>query len=228
MNSSDAIALLTALAVYAVVGYVNLFATENQIYHNINDPPLYDRGHRLIPIVSTTWANVGTGLIISYFVIRWGSQYPNVLTNYLWLVSLLFIGRVAMLSVTQLPPAMPGCSTMKKGDNLQFILGNNNFKWCLDYMYSGHTIHCVLVTLFTLYLSTHTLEKVLIVLAVLAELVLIVGSRMHYTSDVLVATLVSILVFFAWPGIGNVKTHIMSGGLYGLLMRNKKTNDLMH
>ena len=226
MNQTDAIALLTALAVYAVIGYANLFATENQIYHNINEPPLYDRGHQLIPIVSTTWANVGTGLIISYFVIRWGSQYPNVLTNYLWLVSLLFIGRVAILSVTQLPPAGPGCSTTKKGDNFHFKLLKKKWKQCLDYMYSGHTIHCVLVALFTLYLSPHALEKVIIVLAVLVELVLIVGSRMHYTSDVLVATLVSILIFFAWPGIGNVKTHIMSGGLYGLLMHSKKTNNL--
>jgi len=224
MNSSDAIALLTAIAVYAVIGYTNLFATENQVYHNINERPLYDRGHNLIPIVSKMWANVGTGLIIFYFVIRWGSRYPNVLTNYLWLVSLLFIGRVAILSVTQLPPAVPGCSTVKKGDKLHFKMKKNNFKECLDYMYSGHTLHCVLVALFTLYLSTHALEKVVIVLAVLAELVLIVGSRMHYTSDVLVATLVSILVFFAWPGIGNVKTHISAGGIYGALLRNKLFN----
>jgi hypothetical protein len=222
MNASDATALITVVVVYAIVGYINLFTTENQIYHSINDPPLYDRGHNLMPRIDSKWANLGVGLIICYFIIRWGFQYPNVLTNYLWIVSLLFVGRVIILSVTQLPPAVTGCSTVKKGDKLHFVIGNKKFKECLDYMYSGHTLHCVIVALFTLYLSTYTLEKALIALAVLVELVLIVGSRMHYTSDVLVATLVSTLVFFAWPGIGNVKKHIMHGGLYGLLMHSKK------
>jgi hypothetical protein len=224
MNQSDIIALITAFSVYLIIGYINQFAAENQVYHNINEPPLYDRGHNLIPRLNKIYPDIGVSLIIGYFVIRWGIKYPNVLINYFWIVSVLFMGRVVMLTVTQLPPAIPGCSTVKKGDKLHFKLLKETWNSCIDYMYSGHTLHCVLVALFTMYLSTSVLEKGIIVIATLIEMALIIGSRIHYTSDVLVATLVSILVFFAWPGIGNIKTHVTAGGIYGELLRSKAFN----
>jgi hypothetical protein len=49
----------------------------------------------------------------------------------------------------------------------------------------------------------------------LIELLLIIGSRIHYTADVLVGTLMTILIFYAWPGINNVFRHIYEGGIYG-------------
>ena len=221
MNQQGLIALTTAFAVYLIMGYINQFAAENQVYHNVNNPPLYDRGHNLIPHLNKIYPDIGVVLLIGYFVIRWGIPYSNVLINYLWIVSLLFVGRVILLSVTQLPPAITGCSTVKKGDKLHFKLLRKKWRTCIDYMYSGHTLHCVLVALFTIYLSTHTFEKGIIVAATLIEMVLIIGSRIHYTSDVLIGTLVSILVFFAWPGIGNIKTHVTAGGIYGSLLRSK-------
>ena len=221
MNKSTVISILSAFAVYLMIGYINQFAAENQVYHNINEPPLYDRGHNLIPVLDKIYADIGVIVLLSYFIIRWAIPYPNVLINYLWIASFLFIGRVILLTVTQLPPAVPGCSTVKKEDKLHFKLFKETWKTCIDYMYSGHALHSVLVALFTTYLSTNTFEKVIIFFATLIELILIIGSKIHYTSDVLVATLVSILVFFAWPGIGNIKTHVTVGGIYGTLLRSK-------
>jgi hypothetical protein len=86
-------------------------------------------------------------------------------------------------------------------------------------MYSGHTMHCVLVTLFTLFLAPSTWEKVLVILLTFVELVLIVGSRIHYTADVLVGSLVTILIFFAWPGINSIWSNISKGGIYGAMLR---------
>lgn len=224
MNQPHMVSLTSAFIVYLLMGYVNQFAAENQVYHNINEPPLYDRGHNLMPRIDKIFPDIGLMVVAVYFIIRWCIPYPNVLINYLWIVSLLFIGRVILLSVTQLPPAIPGCSTVKKGDKFHFKLLREKWISCIDYMFSGHTLHCVLIALFTMYLSTHALEKGIIVIATLIEIVLIIASRIHYTSDVLVATLISILVFFAWPGIGNIKTHVTAGGMYGSLLRSKMFN----
>ena len=213
--------LAIAIVFYLLIGYTNEFVAENQVYHSINDPPLFDRGHKLLPLLSKKLPDIGLIAFIVYFILRWGVRFPTTLINYLWIISLLFIGRVFLLSVTQFPPALPGCSTVSHGDTLYFNVFRQGWNECLDYMYSGHTIHCVLVALFTLYLSKSGLEKTTIILALLLELIFIVGSRIHYTTDVLVGTLVTILIFFSWPGIDNLTKHIYSGGIYGTILKNK-------
>jgi len=213
--------LLIAISFYLLIGYTNQFVSENQIYHNIKEPSLFDRGHNLLPLFNKIYPDIGLFVFLIYFIIRWAIRYPTILINYLWIIGFLFIGRVILLSVTQLPPALPDCSTVKSGAKPHFILFRKDWNTCIDYMYSGHTLHCVLVVLFTLYLSKHMFEKSIIVIALLFEILLIIGSRIHYTSDVLVATLVSILIFFSWPGLGNIKKHINSGGMYGSMLKNR-------
>ena len=207
--------LALAIMVYLLIGYINEFTAENQVYHDINAPPLFDRGHNLLPLVSKNLPDLGLIGFLAYFVVRWGIRYPHALINYLWIIAFLFVGRVVLLSVTQIPPALPGCSTVEKSESLYFNVFRKGWNECLDYMYSGHTIHCVLVALFTLFLATHTWEKVLVFLCLFVELGLIIGSRIHYTADVLVGTLVTVLIFFAWPGINHILGHIYKGGLYG-------------
>jgi hypothetical protein len=211
--------LLIAIVIYLFIGYINEFVIENQVYHGIDNPPLFDRGHNLIPLLSKRLPDITLIIFLVYFIVRWGIRYPSSVINYLWIISLLFIGRVILLSVTQFPPALPNCSTVNDGDNIHFILFRKGWNECKDYMYSGHTIHCVLVTLFTLFLSPYTLEKILIIMATVVELVFIIGSRIHYSIDVLVGTLVTILAFFSWPGIENIIQHISSGGLYGSILK---------
>jgi len=211
--------LLIAIVVYLFITYINEFVAENQVNHSINEPPLFDRGHNLLPLVSKNIPDIGLTSFLLYFFFRWGIKYPNALINYLYIMSILFIGRVILLSVTQIPPAFSGCSTVKKGDSYYFNVFRTGWNECLDYMYSGHTIHCVLVALFTFYLSTNTFEKSLVILATILELLSIIGSRIHYTSDVLVGTLVTILIFFSWPGIDNVMKYISQGGIYGNILK---------
>jgi len=213
------VSLLFAIIFYLFIGYINEFAAENQIYHNINQPPLYDRGHNFIPLLSKNIPDIGLISFIIYFVFRWAIKYPTVLINYLWMISILFIGRVILISVTQYPPGLPGCSTVHKNDPINFKIFRKGWNECLDYMYSGHTIHCVLVALFTLYVSNSHFEKILILFLTFLEIIFIIGSRIHYTSDVLVATIVTILMFFSWPGIDNIFKHIYKGGIYGDILK---------
>jgi hypothetical protein len=212
-------ALLFAIAAYLTVGYINEFTAENQVYHNINDPPLYDRGHEFFPVISDIYPNGLLIALICYFVARWGIRYPNTLINYLWMITFLFAGRVILLTITQLPPPVPGCSTVSKGDPLHFHVLNKGWKECMDLMYSGHTIHSVLISLFVLYLSPYAWEKILISGVTMIELVLIISSRLHYSSDVLVASLVTFLTFVAWTDINEIAHHWYHGGNYGRLLK---------
>jgi membrane-associated phospholipid phosphatase len=86
-------------------------------------------------------------------------------------------------------------------------------------MYSGHTFHTVLALLFILYLSKSTLEKSIVFVVALLNLTLIIASRIHYSCDVLVAILVTILIFYAWPGVDNVVRNILEGGIYGVMLK---------
>ena len=96
-----------------------------------------------------------------------------------------------------------------------------DWKECLDYMYSGHAIHSVLIILFVLMLSKSMLEKIGIGLLVLLELYFILAARIHYSSDILVGSLMTILIFYAWPGVDKLLDNISSGGLYGKLLNSK-------
>lgn len=213
--------LIVAIVVYLIVGYINQFVAMNQIYHSINQPSMFDRVHSILPVFSKKYPDYGVGLFVLYFILRWGIQYPDAMINYLWIISLLFIGRVIVMSVTQFPPALPNCSTARAGEPYRFNVFQKGWNECLNYMYSGHTIHTVLVALFTVFLSNSHVEKVAVVLLALLELVFIIGSRIHYTADVLVGSLVTVLAFFAWPGIDKVLENIWVGGRYGKILLSK-------
>jgi hypothetical protein len=214
--------VIFAIVAYLFVGYINEFTAENQVYHTVHDPPLFDRGHQLFPVISMNYAN---GLLIAllfYFLFRWALKHPSTLVNYLWMTTFLFIGRVVLLTVTQLPPPILGCSSVAKGDPLHFKLLQKTWTECMDLMYSGHTIHSVLIALFVLYLSPYAWEKIIISGLTLIELCFIIAGRLHYTSDVLVAALVSFLTFVAWPDISVVVHHWYHGGIYGQLLKKLK------
>jgi hypothetical protein len=216
--------IVLAIVFYLLVGYINQYVSENTVSHVIDLPPLYDRGHNAFPVISKTYPDVAVILIVAYFVIRWGIRYPKVLENYLWIVTVLFVGRVVMFSVTQLPPPHPGCTSKKQGDPKHYRVLRKTWMECKDLIYSGHTLHSVLVLLFVLYLSKSIFEKALLSVVVGITLVLIIASRIHYTVDVLLATFISILVFYAWPGVDKVIQNITQGGLYGITL--SQTHDL--
>lgn len=220
MQLTTAQAIVIALIAYGTVGYANAFAEKNQVLqYKLDNPPLYDRLHNVLPVFPQLYADVIAVGLVGYFVLRWGIKYPKVIVNYLWIVTFLFIGRVLTFTITQFPPARPGCSTRREGDKIIANPFPKGWQSCKDLMFSGHTLHSVLVLLFVLYLSKSYVEKSIVGLFVFLELVFVIGSRMHYSCDVFIATLVSILVFYAWPGVDNVVKNIAEGGIYGIMLK---------
>lgn len=207
--------LAIALMAYFTMGYINELIAENQVVREMKRPPLFDRGHNILPQYPQVYADGMMIAFVLYFLCRWAIKYPNTLVNYLWIIAILFIGRVITFSMTHVPPPKPGCSTIEHGEKIHYRVFRKGWKECLDMMYSGHTIHIVLVCMFTLYLSQFVAEKIAVVILTIVSICFIVGSRMHYTGDVLIATIITILVFFAWPGIDQIFKNIKHGGIYG-------------
>lgn len=217
--------IIIALIAYLAVGYANSFAEKNQVLqYAIDHPALYDRLHNVLPVFPKLYADVIVIGLVGYFILRWGIRYPKIIENYLWIATVLFIGRVLCFTMTQFPPSRPGCTTRKEGGKIIAKPFVKNWQSCRDMMFSGHTLHSVLVLLFVLYLSKSYTEKSIVFIAVILELVFIIGSRIHYSVDVFVATLVSILVFYSWPGVDNVLKNIIDGGIYGVML--KQTHNL--
>jgi hypothetical protein len=195
--------IIIAIVLYLLVGYINEFFATNQVYWMVNQKPLFDRGFNLIPQIPYHYADFLLIILAVYFIMRWGIKNVQIIENYLWIITILFIGRVLAFSSTQIPPAVEGCKSRKATDSITWFVGPKRDE-CMDYMYSGHTIHAVLIALFVLFLSNSKIEKVIIVLLVIIELFFIIGSHMHYTADVIIGTTVTVLMFFAWPGIDSV------------------------
>jgi len=208
MKLSPITGIILALVCYGIIGYINEFVAQNQIDHEIDRPPLYDRLHNILPHISHWYPDIGLILFVMYFIIRWGVEYPRVFENYIWIIVFLFIGRVVIFSLTQMPPPRDGCSTKEKGDKIRVNVFRKNWVECLDLMYSGHTFHTILVSLFVLYIAPNIYEKILVFACSCVEMLLVIAGRLHYTSDVLVSALITVLFFFSWPGIDKIFSYI--------------------
>ena len=67
---------------------------------------------------------------------------------------------------------------------------------CVDNMFSGHTSHIIVAITIILLYSSYTIERIGLTLLGLLSLIAIITSRLHYTADVIVATIISSLTVF--------------------------------
>ena len=201
--------IFLALCIYFFICYWNEFSNINFVNNSHNQPPLYDRVHHALPLISSSYCDWGLALFLIYFILRWGLQDLNILSNYLWIVAILFFGRFLCFTLTQYPPAVSNCADTKHTDPWRWTFFYDT-SYCNDYLFSGHTLHTVLILLFVLNLQAPIEEKIIIFVLTIVEILLILASRIHYTSDVIVAIILTILIFYAWPGVGKITDNIKS------------------
>jgi hypothetical protein len=196
--------LLYVFVFYLLMLYVNAWFAVNSPEFDENIPALYDRGFNLLsPAISPIFSDLLVNGLLGFFIIRWFLTDKLVLANYFLLLGIIFLCRVFVFMATETPSTYDKCS-QKEWKRLQ-EWSPKHFKWiltgsdnttCMDNMFSGHTAHVVGVMMFTLYYSRNFLEKSVVCAATFATMVSLVWSRMHYTSDVLIALLVTVGAFF--------------------------------
>ena len=77
-------------------------------------------------------------------------------------------------------------------------------------MFSAHTFHLTVISLITLYNSKNYFEHILIPLSAIINIMIIIASRMHYTADIIIGFVLSILIY----------------SIYELYMRNRTLQNL--
>tara|TARA_B100000809_G_scaffold215616_1_gene220907 strand:- start:1 stop:642 length:642 start_codon:yes stop_codon:yes gene_type:complete len=190
------IRLYHSIILYFIVSYLNSFVAYNLTLSKGIRPKLFDFGHFILPEISTYLPDIFFFSILFFFVIRW-SKEKDLLKMFFLICSLLFFFRLLTFPLTHLPPAYSlDSNCIQPNENGPWIF----FTWysqstCIDYLFSAHTFHLTIISLITIYYSKNYIEKLLIPLVCVINVILIIAARMHYTSDIIIALILSIILY---------------------------------
>lgn len=200
------IGIFVALSLFGIVGYLNGYYSVNSINREPNMPPLYDNLYQVIPRIDRKYPDNLLTALIFYFIIRWWFENKIVLEHFFIIMTAIFTIRVLSFTVTQEPPPVKGCDEREPGQPTRsfFRMAKDLFysRQCSDLMFSGHAAFTVLIALFTIYYSKLSIEKFIISLIAVIELILIIAGRLHYSSDVIIGTAMTVFAFYSWQHIG--------------------------
>ena len=200
---------------YCVLGYIILAYLNSFIANNISlpegvTPKLFDVGHYLFPEISTFYPDILFFSLLIYFIFRWRNNH-DLLKAFFLICSLLFFIRLLTFPVTQIPPAFNEADCFKpSADGPWIFFTFYSSSTCVDYMFSAHTFHLTIISLITLYNSKNYFEQILIPLSAIINLMIIIAARMHYTADIVIGFVLSILIY----------------SIYELYMRNRTLQNL--
>lgn len=149
--------------------------------------PLPDRIHDLLPRVhGMRWLVHLLPILMLTLVVLY---LPMVrVLKLLQIYAIILFLRAFSFWVTRVPPPRTPCNP--------YSVRNIYLGGCSDMMYSGHTSVLVLGALFLGIYGSATVGTVALLLALLG-IALILCTRHHYTSDVLVALYISVFAFAA-------------------------------
>ena len=180
---------------YAILSYLNSFVANNISLSEGVTSKLFDIGHYLFPELSTFYPDMLFFILLIYFFFRWRHDHDLLKTFFLICSSLFFL-RLLTFPATQFPPAFNETDCFKPsadGPWIFFTFYSNST--CVDYMFSAHTFHLTIISLLTLYNSGNYFEKILIPSASMINLMIIIAARMHYTADIIIGFVLSILIY---------------------------------
>lgn len=185
---------------YAIIGILTIFISENITDFEWDKKPLYDIIHTNFPIYPHP--DIPNYLVVFYFfytLCRWFPIDLKIVALYFISTSLILTYRILTFSMTQTPPPKLNGDELQKyhckrnmfshiGINFKKVSGT-----CVDNMFSGHATHIVCAITIILLFSKSIIEKMVLSLVGIFALVTIITSRLHYTSDVLIAIIISVL-----------------------------------
>ncbi len=194
--------LIYSILYYIIIGILSVFASENIADREWNEKTLYDVVHEYVPLwphpqIPTYFVYIS----ILYTLIRWIPINIRIISLYFLALSLILTFRLFTFSLTQTPPPRFKNDEWRKQHcrrNMFSHIGISfkNVDTCIDNMFSGHTTHIVTAIAIVLLFSKNIIEKILSFLLGSFAVFTIISGRLHYTSDVLVASIISSLTVF--------------------------------
>lgn len=185
--------LWQCICIYGAMAYANSFAAWNLVSPAAEAPKLFDQGHYWLPEVSKNLPDTLFFTLYIVFLVRWRHRH-DILRPFFLIASALFFLRLLTFTSTLVPPASPDIYVVKRGGPWVFLaLYSQNTS--TDYMFSAHTFHLTLFTVLSLRNSRWWTDRFLIPIVALTAIIFVVASRLHYTSDVLVGFILTLLMF---------------------------------
>ena len=172
-----------------VVWTISLAHSQETINIQSPRPPLFDRLHSTFPEITRLRWLVHVMPPLLALVVVW--QLPGLLVcNMFTIYAVALLLRGAAFWLTRVPPPRRACTP--------YTFGGIYLGGCSDMMYSGHTSLLVLSALFLAVYGGHAGLSVLSVVFAFLGLALLVMTRHHYSSDILVGLYICCLAFLAF------------------------------
>ena len=187
--TTSEIVSMVILLILAVM--LTLWLAHGQEVANIKYPraPLFDRIHVALPeLPKLRWIVHVMPLLLLVAVIA--TLQPLVTVNMLTIYAVVLLLRSAAFWLTRMPPPRQQCEP--------YSLGGVYLGGCSDMMYSGHTSMIVLSALFLVTYSDNIGLSIVSVVFALMALMLLLMTRHHYSSDIVIALYICCLAFLAF------------------------------
>lgn len=163
---------IAATVIFNILAYKYINSRES-IY-----PPLADVLHNYLPQLDNYYMN--DVLTVSIFIFAIFNLTRQQVNKFSMIMIILYLLRAITMCVTHMPAVNENCKSAL-------------FDSCHDLMFSGHTTMTT-VSLLALYYWAGW-NGIFAILYYLATVFFILAQRRHYTSDVIIATILSVSIF---------------------------------
>ena len=165
---------------------INIFSNWNELiidsYYNNKQLKIYDIGHKYLPRLNnkyTEWYN----LVLYVVIITTLLVYNHLATTFFMLLVIVYLFRLITINLTVVP----------KRDMCKVTTNFQLNGYCYDNIYSGHAAVLCIGTL--LLYDQQIISLVPLILNNMINAFFIITTRSHYTIDVVIAFIVSILIY---------------------------------
>ncbi len=203
-----AVSICCNLITFYLTGLSNIW-TQEQALKNLNKHPLQDQGFKLIAYnKNLLFMNdylliaivvMGAGLIIFHkkrleILFRW-----SVMLNILFAIRIVTVPTTILTRPVEVDEVWASCKTLEHDYN--GLLGPFQVLFqgkmtCFDFIYSGHMVNTVITVLLLIKYVKLRFFPVFLWSLVLAESYFIIATRSHYTIDIIIAFLLTLLIWY--------------------------------
>ena len=192
--------LIFSIIAYILSSLLTIVVSENIADVETHNHTLHDIVHSNFSIFpSEKRCNYIVYTYIGYHIIRWGLEDHKKISLYFLSLACLLLMRIITFTVTQTPPPRYEDDKWRINHCKRNVLSHIGISFndvnytCIDNMFSGHAAHIVVAASIILLYSNNNIERIIVSIITLISLFSIVSGRLHYTSDVVVSTIVSFL-----------------------------------
>lgn len=169
------------------------------------DTPLPDIYHRALPHTMREYHEYADWMpIIPLFLFIFLDRFKNA-GIFLFLIGILYLMRAISFSLTVLPSPETNCKCEWEHEPETFLRKILNFIYqegCNDLIFSGHTAMMLMSSLFLSWYCSdvynNIFAKLLLVLYNILGVIVIIGTRLHYSVDTYISTIITTLLFFSF------------------------------